>query len=105
MASDILPIHPGHALVIAKVHVKCLSDLVPEIASVTREAMAKVANTHERLSSCIQYILSLDCTDEGARKAIDKHPYLWSVIRSMHMLSCSMHACACAGQGKVWVSG
>ena len=104
MASDILPICPGHALVISEVHVKCLSDLAPEIASATGEAMAKVVNTHERLSSRIQYTLSLDHADEGVRKSINKTPLnvpMWSVIRSTHMLSHSMHTCMCAGQGEV----
>ena len=104
MASDILPIRPGHALVISKVHVECLSYLAPEIASATGDAVAKVANTHERLSSRIQYTLSLDPADEGARKAIDKTP-LNVVYNRTHMPFRSMHACACAGQGEVWVSG
>ena len=92
MASDILPIHPGHALVISKVHVECLSYLAPEITSATREAVAKVANTHERLSSCIQYTLSLDPADEGARKAIDKTP-LNVVCNQGYAHAVLQHAC------------
>ena len=41
---DILPIRPGHVLVIPKAHYQRLSDLPVDVARATGEAVSKVAN-------------------------------------------------------------
>jgi len=41
---DILPLRPGHTLVIPKAHISKLSDLPPDLASAAGEAVSKVAN-------------------------------------------------------------
>lgn len=41
---DILPLRPGHTLVIPKAHIPKLSDLPPDLASAVGEAVSKVAN-------------------------------------------------------------
>jgi len=41
---DILPLRPGHTLVIPKAHIPKLSDLPPDLASAAGEAISKVAN-------------------------------------------------------------
>ena len=41
---DILPLRRGHTLVIPKVHISRVSELPPEFAAATGEAVSKVAN-------------------------------------------------------------
>ena len=44
LQSDILPLRPGHTLVIPKTHISRVSELPAEFAAATGEAISKVAN-------------------------------------------------------------
>ena len=41
---DILPLRPGHTLVIPKIHISRVSELPPEYAAAVGEAISKVSN-------------------------------------------------------------
>lgn len=51
---DILPLRPGHTLVIPKNHISRLSDLTPELAAAVGRAVSRVARalTEGKLLSC-----------------------------------------------------
>lgn len=52
--SDILPLRPGHTLVITKAHISKLSELPPELAGAMGKAVSKVARALSEGNFCAQ---------------------------------------------------
>ncbi|KAF8574329.1 HIT-like protein [Ramaria rubella] len=71
---DILPLRPGHVLVIPKEHYKCVSDLPPEIAGATGQAISKVANALTKAMN--NTALNVVCNQEYAQAVPHVHYHI-----------------------------
>ncbi|KAL4080632.1 HIT-like domain-containing protein [Scleroderma citrinum] len=68
---DILPLRPGHTLIIPKTHVSRVSDLSPDVAAATGQAVSKVAKA---LTQAIQNTaLNIVCNQEYAQSVPHVH--------------------------------
>ncbi|KAG6333789.1 hypothetical protein ID866_5300 [Astraeus odoratus] len=68
---DILPLRPGHTLVIPKAHVSHVSELPPDLAAVLGQAVSKVAKA---LTDAIQNTaLNIVCNQEYAQSVPHVH--------------------------------